>query len=90
MASVEHDEEEEDREVEKILQAEGGEGGEAAQTEDVGPVARDKAPRRGGNIEAQHQGHGILGINTLHPPTSRAWDSRDQHPTSTNMKGMGF
>ena len=42
MASVEHDEEEEDREMEKILQAEGGEGGEAAQTEAVGPVTRDQ------------------------------------------------
>ena len=87
MASVEH---EEHQEVEQILQTEGGKGGEAAQTEAVGPVTRDQAPRRGGNIEAQHKGHGILGINALHSPTSRVWDSRDQCPISTNIKGMGF
>ena len=69
MASVEHDEEKEDRKLEKILWAEGVERGEAAQTEAVRPVSRDKAPRRGGNIKAQHKGHEILGINTLHPPT---------------------
>ena len=87
MASVEH---EEHQEVEQILQAEGGKDGEAAQTEAVGPVTWDQAPRRGGNIEAQHKGHGILGINAQHSPTSRVWGSRDQCPTSTKMKGMGF